>query len=164
MAASYSIRPLDPSERHLLRTFLYEAIFMPEGDPRPDYAVIFLPELTCYYEDFGKPGDDCLVAEIDGEVVAAVWIRVFETSRPGYGYVDAETPEISMSVLPDYRRQGIGKALFYAMLERMTRTGWERVSLSVDLVNYARKLYEGAGFKPVKIVGESVTMVKALKP
>src|SRR5574344_914268 len=164
MAASYSIRPLDPSERHLLRTFLYEAIFMPEGDPRPDYAVIFLPELTCSYEDFGNPGDDCLVAEIDGEVGAAVWIRVFETSRPGYGYVDAETPEISMSVLPDYRRQGIGKALFYAMLERMTRTGWERVSLSVDLVNYARKLYEGAGFKPVKIVGESVTMVKALKP
>jgi GNAT superfamily N-acetyltransferase len=164
MTALYTIRPLNPSERPLLRTFLYEAIFMPEGDPRPDYAVVFLPELTCYYEDFGKPGDDCLVAEIDGEVVAAVWIRVFEPSRPGYGYVDATTPEISMSVLPDYRKQGIGKALLYAMLERMTKDGWERVSLSVDLVNYARKLYEGAGFKPVKIVGESVIMVKVLKP
>jgi ethanolamine utilization microcompartment shell protein EutL len=50
------------------------------------------------------------------------------------------------------------------MLERMTKDGWERVSLSVDLVNYARRLYEGAGFDPVKIVGESVIMVKTLRP
>ena len=41
----YIIRPLYPEEIHLLRDFLYEAIFIPEGvEPLPR-DVVDLPEL-----------------------------------------------------------------------------------------------------------------------
>ena len=70
----YIIRPLYPEEIHLLRDFLYEAIFIPEGvEPLPR-DVVDLPELKLYIQDFGKKQDDCcLVVEYDGKVVGAVW-------------------------------------------------------------------------------------------
>ena len=73
----YIIRPLYPEEIHLLRDFLYEAIFIPEGvEPLPR-DVVDLPELKLYIQDFGKKQDDCcLVVEYDGKVVGAVWTRI----------------------------------------------------------------------------------------
>ena len=71
--ADYMIRPLYPEEIHLLRDFLYEAIFIPEGVEPPSRDVVDLPELRLYVEDFGKKKDDCcLVVEQDGKVVGAV--------------------------------------------------------------------------------------------
>lgn len=51
---NYMIRPLYPEEIHLLRDFLYEAIFIPEGVEPPSRDVVDLPELRLYVEDFGK--------------------------------------------------------------------------------------------------------------
>ena len=84
----YIIRPLYPEEIHLLRDFLYEAIFIPEGvEPLPR-DVVDLPELKLYIQDFGKKQDDCcLVVEYDGKVVGAVWTRIMND----YGHVDDET-------------------------------------------------------------------------
>ena len=47
-------RELKPDEYDLLKTFLYEAIFIPEGETPPERSIIELPELAMYYEDFGK--------------------------------------------------------------------------------------------------------------
>jgi len=50
----YIIRPLYPEEIYLLRDFLYEAIFIPEGvEPLPR-DVVDLPELKLYIQDFGS--------------------------------------------------------------------------------------------------------------
>ena len=91
----YIIRPLYPEEIHLLRDFLYEAIFIPEGvEPLPR-DVVDLPELKLYIQDFGKKQDDCcLVVEYDGKVVGAVWTRIMND----YGHVDDETPSLSISL------------------------------------------------------------------
>ena len=48
------IRILGAEETDLLKDFLYEAIFIPEGVEPPDRSIIELPELRVYYEDFGK--------------------------------------------------------------------------------------------------------------
>ena len=50
----YIIRPLYPEEIHLLRDFLYEAIFIPEGvEPLPR-DVVDLPELKLYIQTLAR--------------------------------------------------------------------------------------------------------------
>ena len=47
------LRELAKNETKLLESFLYEAIFIPEGVKPPDKSIIEQPELKIYYEDFG---------------------------------------------------------------------------------------------------------------
>ncbi len=94
--------------------------------------------------------------------MGAIWTRLFPETRKGYGYVDAQTPEVSMSVKTTLRQRGIGTWLLTAMLERMRQKGYEQVSLSVDEANYAFRMYEKAGFVTVASDGISATMLLKL--
>lgn len=49
----YIIRKLEKEEVKVLDTFLYEAIFIPEGAEAPNRDIINLPELQVYIDDFG---------------------------------------------------------------------------------------------------------------
>ncbi len=157
-----TIRELDPLEVSCLEDFMYDAIFIPEGMDRPAREIIYLPELACYFQGFGREHDHCLVAESGGELVGAVWTRLFPETRKGYGYVDAHTPEVSMSVKTNFRQRGIGTRLLTAMLETMRQKSYEQVSLSVDEANYAYRMYQKAGFLTVASDGTSATMLKRL--
>ena len=53
-SAKYIIRHLQGSENHLLREFLYEAIYIPEGVKPPSKDVVDLPELKLYIEDLER--------------------------------------------------------------------------------------------------------------
>ena len=134
------IRPLREEEIALLRDFLYEAIFIPEGVEAPPKSVVDLPELRLYIEDFGKRADDlCLVAECDGKVVGAVWTRIMND----YG-------------------QGIGGRLMKEMLSLLAGKGYGRVSLSVQKANYAVRMYLKLGFRIIRETEEEYVMVKEL--
>ena len=50
---NYSIRELKRDENKILDTFLYEAIFIPEGVPAPSKDIINKPDLQVYVKDFG---------------------------------------------------------------------------------------------------------------
>jgi len=156
------IREIHPEEIPLLDGFLYDAIFIPEGVERPPFEIIQVPELALYYQDFGRPGDHCLVADQDGNLIGMIWTRLFSDTARGYGYVNSQTPEVSMSVKKPYRDQGVGAALFKAMMNKLEELGYEQVSLSVDIQNYAFPWYQKSGFKTVHLDGESVTMIKTL--
>ena len=107
------IRKLYPEEADLLRDFLYEAIFIPEGVEPPARDIVERPELRIYYDDFGTgPADHCLVAEAAGRVVGAVWTRIMKD----YGHVDDGTPSFAISLIPEYRGQGIGTRLMREMV------------------------------------------------
>ena len=83
------IRELRADETYILKDFLYEAIFIPEGEVPPDRSIVERPELRVYYEDFGKyPSDLCIVAEDNGKITGAVWTRIMDD----YGHVDDDTP------------------------------------------------------------------------
>lgn len=57
-------REIKTTEYDLLKDFLYEAIFIPEGVAPPDRSIIYQPELSLYYEGFGSGrADHCIVAE-----------------------------------------------------------------------------------------------------
>lgn len=139
-----NIRPIKPEEITLLSDFLYEAIYQPAGRPLLPRTTIQHPSLWCYIESFGsRKGDACLVAESDALVVGAIWVRYMH----GCGYVDDDTPEISLSLYPAYRNNGIGSQLLNSMLDLLKNNGVKKVSLSVSRTNRAVSLYKRFGFE-----------------
>ena len=132
----YKIREIRKNEYPILSDFLYEAIFIPEGMDKPPKSIIEQPELQVYVEDFGKEDDWCLVAEVKGKIVGAVWVRIMDD----YGHIDNETPSFAISLYEEYRNMGIGTALMRDMLEFLKNKGYRRTSLSVQRVNYAVRL------------------------
>ena len=150
------LRPLNPTEKDILKDFLYEAIFIPEGVEPPDRSIIELPELKVYYEDFGSgKADHCIVAEDDGRIVGAVWTRIMND----YGHVDDETPSFAISLYKEYRGQGVGTRLMLEMLQLLREKGYKRASLAVQKANYAVRMYEKTGFKTAYENEEEYIMV-----
>lgn len=130
----------------MLEDFLYEAIFIPEGMEVPPRSVISLPELQTYIKDFGLLKDDfALVAEIEKQIIGAVWVRIIND----YGHIDSSTPSLAISLYKDYRKHGIGIAMMKEMLNLLRNHGYKSVSLSVQKANYAAKMYQKLGFKIV---------------
>ncbi|MBK7095384.1 MAG: GNAT family N-acetyltransferase [Saprospiraceae bacterium] len=157
------IRELKNDEISHLDNFLYDAIFIPEGQKKPDKEIIKLPELSGYIKDFGKDTDHCLVAELNGKLIGAIWIRIFSEDEKGFGFIDSKTPELSMSVVENYRKKGIGTKMLKALFDKLTQKDYDQVSLSVDKSNYAYKLYLKFGFQTFASDEKSVTMMKKLK-
>ncbi|MFL5796843.1 MAG: GNAT family N-acetyltransferase [Actinomycetota bacterium] len=117
-----------------------------------------------YVEAWGRPGDLGMVAEIDGRPVGAAWVRPLPPDRPGYGFIDERTPELSVAVVPDERGRGVGSGLVQAVLEAAQRAGYGAVSLSVERDNPALRLYERLGSEKVTRSGGSWTMRFDLEP
>lgn len=159
MKLDYVIREINESEYSVLKDFLYEAIFIPEGAEPPPKSIIENEELQVYVRDFGKLSDDkCLVAEKDGKIVGAVWTRIMND----YGHIDDSTPSLAISLYSEYRSLGIGTDLMKRMLELLKNCGYKQVSLSVQKANYAVKLYLDTGFEIVSENDEEYIMVRKL--
>lgn len=156
---NYTIREMSPAEYPLLNNFLYEAIFIPDGVEAPPKSIIYSPELQVYIADYGtQTHDRALLAEIGGQAVGAVWIRIMND----YGHIDDKTPSLAISLYKGYRGLGIGTALMREMLDILKDAGYEQVSLSVQKANYAVKMYLKLGFEIVSEKEEEYIMVKRL--
>ena len=150
------LREIKENETEMLKDFLYEAIFIPEGIEPPAREIIEQPELILYYDGFGiGEADYCIVADDDGKVIGAVWTRIMND----YGHIDEETPSFAISLYKEYRRQGIGTKLMKEMLSFLKEKGYKRASLAVQKANYAVKMYENVGFKTVDENDEEYIMV-----
>lgn len=127
----------------------------PLGDVQ---SVLARPELAHYVSGWPRPGDLGVVAE-DGPPVGAAWLRLLPEHDRGYGFVDAETPELSIGVVPTHRGRGIGSLLLEALVVSARAQRHEALSLSVEPDNPARRLYERCGFQVVGAVDGSLTML-----
>lgn len=155
------IRALTKEDEPFLWEMLYQAIYVPDGQAPPPYEIIYQRPLSCYVQNWGRQGDCGFLAQVEGKPVGALWLRLAQEDCRGYGYVDSNTPELSMALLPDYRGKGIGTQLF----ERLFSSPCihYRVSLSVSDKNPARRLYERVGFKTIGQNGDSLTMIRTEK-
>ncbi len=151
----YVIREMKKEEYCLLDSFLYEAIYIPDGIEPPPKSIIDCPELQEYIVEFGKrKSDKALVAEIQGNVVGAIWVRIMND----YGHIDNDTPSLAMSVYKKYRGLGIGTSLLKQLLSVERLAGYSKISLSVQKNNYAVKMYKKIGFTVVDENNEEYIM------
>lgn len=155
---NYIIRKIRKDEYSLLDEFLYEAIYIPNGVEEPPKSIIKQPELQVYISGFGKKDDNCLVAEVDGKVIGAVWARIMND----YGHIDDDIPSFAISLYKEFRGIGIGTTLMKDMLILLKSKGYEKTSLSVQKKNYAYELYRKVGFKIVGENEEEFVMVRYL--
>lgn len=163
MNPNITIRKIQTSEIYLLKDMLYEAIYQPDENNLIPRSVIEIPEVDAYIKDFGKRADDyCLVADLDGKIIGAVWVRIISGEIKGFGYLDDQTPEFAISLFKEYREQGIGTRLMIEMIEYLRKSGYKKTSLSVQKENYAVKLYLKMGFKIIRENNEDYLMLLTL--
>jgi GNAT superfamily N-acetyltransferase len=118
------------------------------------------PELSHYLDGWMLPSDFGLIASQDGRQIGGAWVRFLPESDPGYGFVSADVPELTIGIVDGHRGIGIGRALLGALLESAKARGLPGISLSVEDGNdAARRLYESLGFAVVGRVGGSDTML-----
>ena len=162
-ADEIEIRPIRPEEYLLLKEFLYDAIYLPEGAAPPPREIVNQPELAVYMTDFGQPDDLCLLAEACGHILGAAWTRILAGKVKGYGNVDDHTPEFAISVKKGFRSQGIGSKLMQEMIALLKNKGYEKVSLSVNKDNYAYRMYQKLGVQVLREQDEDYMMLLALQ-
>lgn len=152
----YTIRPLTANDAAFQREMMYQALFVEPGNPPFPRDIIDRPDLAKYIENWGQPGDLGFVAVDDetDELVGAAWLRLVR----GYGYVDEQTPELSIALLPEHRSKGVGSQLMEHVLAA-AKAQFPGVSLSVSSRNQARFLYQKIGFEIVSRDENSLTMV-----
>jgi len=137
-----------------LRDMLHHAYYWKERQPDAGPGPVQL-----YVKAWGRPGDTAMIALRDGFPVGAAWFRLFPATSPGYGFVDEQTPELAVAVVPNARGKGVGSALLGALLDRARLDGYDAVSLSVDRHNEgAIALYGQFGFVQVGESPDSLTL------
>jgi ribosomal protein S18 acetylase RimI-like enzyme len=157
------IREIKQDEIYFLSEMLYEAIFVPNGEKKLPKEIINEPELNNYIREFGRENDFCFVAEIDKKLIGAIWIRQFNENNKGYGFVNSETPELSMAINKSFRAKGIGKIMLDKMAQKLIEFNFSQVSLSVDKRNFAYDFYKKNNFIEIQTENNSIKMLKILK-
>ena len=153
------IRPAGPQDVPFLRDMLRHAYYWRVDQVSESGE----PPVQRYVERWGRPGDTALIAIQDFQPVGAAWYRLFKNENAGYGFVDEETPELSIAVVPSRRGSGLGSELLEALLGQARADGYEALSLSVEKDNPAVGLYQRHGFVPVREEDGAVTMKVDLK-
>jgi len=144
------IRPAGPADGVFLAEPLVAAFFWrPDGPAGGVQSVLARPEVAHYVTGWAKPGDLGVVAEDGGPPVGAAWLRLLPEDDRGYGFVDAETPELGIGVEATHQGRGIGSLLLEALIVTARQQRYDAMSLSVEPDNPARRLYERCGFQVV---------------
>jgi ribosomal protein S18 acetylase RimI-like enzyme len=162
-AVRFFIREARSEDERFLSEMLYQAATWRPGAQRfSSNEVLSLPEIAVYIGGWGRPGDEGFIAEAEpGEPVGAAWYRLFSEEAHGFGFVNAETPELTIAVREDLRGRGIGSALLAELIARARKGRVPALSLSVEADNPALRLYERAAFRVIHRV-KVLTMIRAL--
>jgi len=118
--------------------------------------------ISCYVDNWGRRGDTALIAMEDGHSVGAGWYRLFTAEAHGYGFVDEQTPELTVVVVPSRQGEGIGQELLARLLARAKADGYPGISASVEKDYLERESLLEQGFEPFGEHGTSLTMHRKL--
>jgi len=164
LSAGYTIRPALASDAGFLADMLTEAVnWSTQWPPKSRDRILSAPDTAHYVVGWPQDTDLGVLAEADGHPVGAAWLRFRPATDPGYGFVAADVPELTIGVAAGWRGRGIGRALLRAIAAQARARGIARISLSVERKNYAQRLYLSEGYRVVDSSdAQSDTMVKDL--
>ncbi|WP_433389888.1 GNAT family N-acetyltransferase [Micromonospora sp. KLBMP9576] len=141
--AGVTVRPLRADDAADLREFhrIYDLAFRDTADHEPVDFDLWRQRLTQH----GTTWDEWFVAEVDGVPVGALQSSD-QALEQNEGFVRA------LSVLPAYRRRGVGAALLWRALHRYAAKGRQSAGLGVDLANPTAPvtLYRSVGLREVR--------------
>ena len=129
------------------------------------------PLLKIYEKNYGVYHSDLgLYALVDHKITGAAWLRRVGKEHKLNGFIDEDTPILSMAIKPEFRSKGIGSAMLLQLLEEAGAV-FKQISLSVLKDSQAVQFYEKFGFTKVNNGDASspldgadvITMVKELK-
>jgi GNAT superfamily N-acetyltransferase len=154
------IRPLDDGDALLLRLATWWNLNW-SGERFTVAQLDADPHLAAYYR---RPPQFGFVSTTGDVPTGVVWVTLFPPEAPGYGFVRAGVPELSVCVLPGYRGAGLGADLVGAAVAEARRRRLPAVGLSVEDGNPARRLYARSGFAPAPAAADPGTLVLELGP
>lgn len=146
------IRNYQPKDFEFLKQMLQIAIYEPITP-----AALAQPEFQIYYENFGQGVYDYgqVMTVNTGRPIGIIWCRLIK----GYGYVQADLPELAMAISPQFQHRGYGTQLLASFLELAQQHNFTGLSLSVARANeVAVHLYENANFEVVQNLEHSLVM------
>jgi len=120
--------------------------------------------LSRYVDGWGRRGDTALIAIDGGHRGGAAWYRLFREAQPGWGFVDEQTPELTVAVVPGRRGQGIGQELLRGLIDRASAEGFSALSAAVQRDHPEVHAFETLGFEMVDDSENTLKMVLALAP
>jgi GNAT superfamily N-acetyltransferase len=158
------VRPAEPRDIDFMWTMLAETVnWRSSADGVPLAELRDDDRVVRYLDSWAREGDTGQIVEDEnGEPIAAAWYRLMTVDRPGYGYIDASTPESSIGVRPGSRGRGVGTVLITTLLQDAADAGIADVCLSVEGDNPTRRLYERLCFARVGGSGGAWTMRRSL--
>lgn len=157
--AAYNFRTLTPHDQAFVWEMLYQAIYVSPGQLPAPRSILDDPEISRYAAGWGMPGDLGFLASVDATPVGATWLRLFPPENPGYGFIEAGIPEITLAVLPEWRCQGIGSRLLDLLLAAADNV-FPAVCLSVVAESAAVRLYLRKGFVTVRQDNNGLAMIR----
>jgi len=143
-----TFRTLVSSDQQQLWEWLHISLWDPPPAGLRPREVLQLPQVRIYAEDWGRPGDVGLVAQVDGKDAGACWMRLLPEGV-GLAYVDAQTPQLGIALEPAYQHRGFGVPLMREVLARAREHGYKQVALTVHPQNPAIRVYERCGFRKI---------------
>ena len=160
----WTIRNATDADREFLADMLVAAVnWSPEWKPVSRRRVLSAHRTAHYVAGWPRDTDLGVIAEAGPGPVGAAWVRFFTADDPGYGFIAADVPELTVGVDAAWRGRGVGRCLLRAVAARAAAAGIRRVSLSVERKNFARGLYRSEGYVVDGGSGpQSDTMVKDL--
>ena len=141
-----TIRSLEPSDQDAIWDWLHVALWDPPPAGLRPREVLKNPAVAIYAEGWGREGDVGVVCEADGKDAGACWMRRIR-GGVGLGYVDDDTPQLGIALMPGFRGRGFGRLLMVSALEAAGAAGYRQVSLTVHPQNPAVELYRSVGFE-----------------
>lgn len=147
--AALSLRPLLPADQDFLWDVFHIALWDPPPAPMRPRAVLDHPDVRIYAQDWGQQGDVGVVGEVGGQAIGAAWMRLIRGGK-GLAYIDDETPQLGIGLLPAFQHKGYGRQLLTGALAA-ARPHYRQVALSVHPQNPAQRLYEQCGFEQVDV-------------
>ena len=152
------VRPLKLNDIELLRQATFHNLNW-NGNRFSIQEIDENPHFSHYYQDWKQNSDFGFVAERQGSPLGVVWLKYFQGTDRGYGFVNETIPELSVCVFPESRRLGIGTMLMNKSIEEAKRLFISAISLSVETGNPARNLYLQLGFKPINKLSDNGTLI-----